>query len=55
MLGCLLDVIHEDLNRVKKRPAIEDKDDDKRSLDKQATEAWKNHLLRNRSIIVDLF
>jgi ubiquitin carboxyl-terminal hydrolase 8 len=55
LLACLLDVIHEDLNRVKQRPILNENDDSKNSLEKQAAEAWKNHLLRNRSIIVDLF
>jgi len=50
-----LDVIHEDLNRVRVRPVIADSDPQGASLQEQATNAWKNHLLRNRSIIVDLF
>jgi ubiquitin carboxyl-terminal hydrolase 8 len=54
-LAILLDVIHEDLNRVRVRPAIADSDPQGASLQEQATNAWKNHLLRNRSIIVDLF
>lgn len=54
-LAYLLDGIHEDLNRVKKKPYIEDKDCDGTNDEQDAIEAWKNYLQRNRSLIVDLF
>ena len=54
-LSFLLDWIHEDLNRVKDRPYIEDKDCDGNSDETDAIEAWKNYLTRNKSLIVDLF
>jgi len=40
-----------------KKPYIADEDDEnnKFGLEKQAANAWKNYLLRNKSIIVDLF
>mmetsp|Transcript_3756 Transcript_3756/g.5500 ORF Transcript_3756/g.5500 Transcript_3756/m.5500 type:complete len:560 (-) Transcript_3756:129-1808(-) len=55
LLSYLLDGIHEDLNRVKKRPYIEDKDCDGTNDENDAAEAWKNYLSRNKSLIVDLF
>ena len=55
VLAFLLDGIHEDLNRVKKRPYIEDKDCDGTNDDGDAVVAWSNYLARNMSIIVDLF
>lgn len=41
--------------RVKEKPYKELKDSDGRSDEEVAQEAWDYHLLRNRSIIVDLF
>jgi ubiquitin carboxyl-terminal hydrolase 4/11/15 len=55
LLAFLLDGLHEDLNRVLKKPYIEAKEDDKRPEQEIATEAWEHHLKRNQSIIVDLF
>lgn len=51
-------MLHEDLNRVTKKPYVTEEEDekmDKFSLEKQAAHAWRNYLLRNKSIIVDLF
>lgn len=55
LLSYLLDGIHEDLNRVKKRPYIEDKDCDGKHDELDAKEAWANYLRRNKSLVVDLF
>mmetsp|Transcript_27748 Transcript_27748/g.46046 ORF Transcript_27748/g.46046 Transcript_27748/m.46046 type:complete len:368 (+) Transcript_27748:4-1107(+) len=56
LLSFLLDGIHEDLNRVqKKQPYSEDKDGDGSNDEGGAVIAWQNYLLRNRSIVVDLF
>lgn len=55
LLSCLLDGVHEDLNRVKKKPYIEDKDCDGSNDEGDAVLAWQNYLQRDRSIIVDLF
>lgn len=55
VLAVLLDGIHEDLNRVKDRPYIQDKDCDGTNDQGDAILAWQNYLLRNRSIVVDLF
>lgn len=50
----MLDGLHEDLNRVKKKPYVEAKDGDGRSDNEVADEYWQNHLARNDSIIVDV-
>ncbi|XP_035389949.1 ubiquitin carboxyl-terminal hydrolase 32 isoform X1 [Electrophorus electricus] len=55
LLAFLLDGLHEDLNRVHEKPYVELKDSDGRPDAEVATEAWDNHLRRNRSIVVDLF
>lgn len=55
LLAFLLDGIHEDLNRVRKRPYIEDEDSDGTNDEGASIQAWQNYLLRNRSIVVDLF
>ncbi|XP_062112375.1 ubiquitin carboxyl-terminal hydrolase 8-like isoform X2 [Humulus lupulus] len=54
-LSFLLDGIHEDLNRVKKKPFIEAKDAEGRPDEEAAEEHWKNYRSQNNSIIVDLF
>ncbi|TVU03880.1 hypothetical protein EJB05_50566, partial [Eragrostis curvula] len=55
LLAFLLDGLHEDLNRVKKKPYIEAKDADGRPDDEVAEECWSYHRARNDSIIVDKF
>ncbi|XP_034237598.1 ubiquitin carboxyl-terminal hydrolase 32 isoform X2 [Thrips palmi] len=55
LLAFLLDGLHEDLNRVHDKPYTELKDSDGRSDVTVAQEAWENHILRNKSIVVDLF
>ncbi|KAL0972727.1 hypothetical protein UPYG_G00193980 [Umbra pygmaea] len=55
LLAFLLDGLHEDLNRVHEKPYVELKDSNGRPDWEVASEAWDNHLRRNRSIIVDLF
>lgn len=50
-----MDGLHEDLNRVKKKPYIEAKDADGRPDNEFAEECWNNHKARNDSIIVDKF
>ncbi|KAK1270161.1 Ubiquitin carboxyl-terminal hydrolase 8 [Acorus gramineus] len=54
LLACLLDGLHEDLNRVKSKPYLEAKDACGRPHDEVADEYWANHIARNDSIIVDL-
>ena len=52
----LLDKIHEDLNSVTKKPYIEIEEKGKDETDEEASKRWwQKHLLRENSIIVDLF
>tara|TARA_B100000795_G_scaffold265470_1_gene247346 strand:+ start:51 stop:1556 length:1506 start_codon:yes stop_codon:yes gene_type:complete len=55
LLVFLLDGLHEDLNRVSKKPYVEDPEGNGRPEEVVAAEAWKCYLLRNKSIVVDLF
>jgi ubiquitin C-terminal hydrolase len=50
-----LDGLHEDLNRVKKKPYVEQIEGAGRPDAEVAREAWAAHLQRNDSIIVDYF
>ncbi|XP_050232500.1 ubiquitin carboxyl-terminal hydrolase 8 isoform X2 [Mercurialis annua] len=54
LLAFLLDGLHEDLNRVKKKPYVEAKDGEGRLDEEVADEYWQNHVARNDSIIVDI-
>ena len=52
----LLDKIHEDLNSISKKPYIEIEEKGKDESDEDASKRWwEKHLLRENSIIVDLF
>lgn len=55
LLAFLLDGLHEDLNRVKKKPYVEMKEADGRADEEVAKEAWDLHKSRNDSIVVDWF
>ncbi|XP_068188940.1 ubiquitin carboxyl-terminal hydrolase 11 isoform X2 [Antennarius striatus] len=55
LLSFLLDGLHEDLNRVKNKEYIELCDANGRPDQQVAEEAWRNHLRRNDSVIVDTF
>lgn len=55
LLAFLLDGLHEDLNRVKNKPYIEEPDSDGRPDEVVAAEAWRNFKARNDSYIVDHF
>uniref|UniRef100_A0A8C2J778 Ubiquitin carboxyl-terminal hydrolase 4 n=1 Tax=Cyprinus carpio TaxID=7962 RepID=A0A8C2J778_CYPCA len=55
LLAFLLDGLHEDLNRVKKKPYLALRDAEGRPDEIVAKEAWANHRLRNDSVIVDIF
>lgn len=54
-LSFLLDGLHEDLNRVIKKPVTETIESNGRPDNVVARESWTNFLRRNQSIIVDLF
>ncbi|XP_067683901.1 ubiquitin carboxyl-terminal hydrolase 15-like isoform X1 [Haliotis asinina] len=55
LMAFLLDGLHEDMNRIRKKPYVELKDDDGRPDAMVAAEAWENYRKRNDSIIVDIF
>ncbi|KAI1905468.1 hypothetical protein AGOR_G00016510 [Albula goreensis] len=55
LLAFLLDGLHEDLNRIRRKPYIQLKDAEGRPDKVVAEEAWENHIKRNDSIIVDIF
>ncbi|XP_049623158.1 ubiquitin carboxyl-terminal hydrolase 11 isoform X4 [Suncus etruscus] len=55
LLSFLLDGLHEDLNRVKKKEYVELCDAAGRPDPEVAEEAWQNHKRRNDSVIVDTF
>lgn len=57
-LAELLDMLHEDLNRVEVKvyvEALSDERMERMTFTQQAEEAWNRHLARNRSMLVDLF
>lgn len=55
-INTMLDLMGEDLFRKGKKPFVEDKDPPAgQSEEDQAKEAWNKHLLRNESIVTDLF
>ena len=54
LVSYLLDLLHEDLNRVKKKPYVEMPEQEGRPDDEQAKLYWKAFLARNQSVVVDL-
>lgn len=50
----MLDGLHEDLNRVQKKPIVPQIESEGFNDEKDAEDSWQNHLKRNQSIIVDL-
>lgn len=56
MLTFVLDALHEDLNRIRTKPYISMDEQQPNETEKEASDRWwKNHTLRENSIIVDLF
>jgi ubiquitin carboxyl-terminal hydrolase 4/11/15 len=54
----LLDGLHEDLNRVLKKPYVEKPDWEgggDKELVELAQKSWEGYMMRNDSVIVDLF
>ena len=47
MLNVLLDGLHEDLNRVKKKPLVPVLESEGNNDLEASKESWKNHLKRN--------
>lgn len=54
LLTFTLDALHEDLNRIHKKPYVEYEDAGDRPDEVVSEEYWQNFLMRNQSIIVDL-
>ncbi|TFK75037.1 cysteine proteinase [Pluteus cervinus] len=58
LVAFLLDGLHEDLNRVLKKPYVEKPDwegGDDLKLVQLANKSWEGYMMRNDSVIVDLF
>ena len=53
-MNVLLDGLHEDLNRVKKKPLVPILESEGNNDLEASRESWKNHLKRNQSVIVDM-
>ena len=51
----LIDGLHEDLNLVKKKKYTETVEANGRSDELVSKLSWERHLVRNRSVLVDLF
>lgn len=49
----LMDGLHEDLNRVKKKPYVEELEGFGMQDETAAIESWRKHLLRHDSVVVD--
>ena len=54
-INTVLDLMGEDLYRKGKKPYIESEEKPNQPEEEAATEAWNKHLLRNESVITDLF
>lgn len=55
MLSFLLENLHEDLNKVTKKPYIEHKDCEGRKDDEVSLEYWEGFKKRDQSLMIDLF
>jgi len=55
MLSVLLETMHEDLNKITKKPYVEMKDSNNRPDAVVAAEFWEGLKQRDDSIFVDLF
>ena len=55
LLSYMLDGLHEDLNRIVKKPFVEDIEFKNQKDEELSMESWSNYLKRNQSIIIDLF
>lgn len=55
LLAFLLDGLHEDLNRIQRKPYVEIQDSNNRPDQEVAKESWENYEKRNDSVIVDTF
>ena len=54
-LSFLLDGLHEDLNKVLAKPYVQTPDEQEKDDDAEAMKSWNRFLMRNQSLLVDLF
>ena len=54
LVNYVLDLIHEDLNRVKNKPIAEEVKQEGISEEEVSQRFWQNHISRNQSFVVDL-
>ena len=54
-LGFLLDGLHEDLNKVLNKPYVQTPDEQQKDDSIEAQNSWNRFLMRNQSLLVDLF
>ena len=54
LITATLDALHEDLNRIKKKPYVECKTTDDPNNNDISVDSWYGYLARNQSIILDL-
>ncbi|EGR28359.1 ubiquitin carboxyl-terminal hydrolase family protein, putative [Ichthyophthirius multifiliis] len=54
LLSYLIDGLHEDLNKIKQKPFVQQIESDGKNDEETSNQAWQNYLKRNKSIIVDL-
>jgi ubiquitin carboxyl-terminal hydrolase 4/11/15 len=54
LVNYVLDLIHEDLNRVKNKPIAEEVKQEGLSEEEVSNLFWQNHISRNQSFVVDL-
>jgi ubiquitin C-terminal hydrolase len=53
LLSFLLDGLHEDCNRIKKKPYITEDETEGRSDEELSAQTWSNYRARNDSFVVD--
>jgi len=54
LVNYLVDLLHEDTNRVLEKPFREVSEEEGRSDEVVSAEYWDNYLARNKSIVVDI-
>jgi ubiquitin carboxyl-terminal hydrolase 4/11 len=54
LMGFLIDGLHEDLNRIRKKPFVEAIESNGREDEFMSRESWRRYLLRNDSELVDI-
>ena len=55
MLSVLLEIMHEDVNEITKKPYVDYKDSNDRTDEEISKEFWDGFKRREKSIFVDIF